>query len=208
MAEADSKPAPGANSTPAPEVNSTPPPEAPPTPPPLHPPNHKRRRVLLALAAIFLVVGVAAAGWWWFDGRWYETTDDAYVGGNLVQLTPQIAGIVVRINADDTALVRAGEPVVLLDRADTQTALAQAKAALAQTVRSVRELYANTEALRATVALRRAEWRRAQDDLDRRTGLPDARAVAAEDLNHAQAQVETAAAAVRAAEQQLAASEA
>jgi membrane fusion protein (multidrug efflux system) len=164
--------------------------------------------VLVALAAIFLVAGVAAAAWWWFDGRWYEATDDAYVNGNLVQLTPQIAGIVVRINADDTALVRAGDPVVLLDRADTQTTLAQAQAALAQTVRSVRELYANTGALRASVALRRAEWRRAQDDLERRTGLPDARAVAVEDLKHAQAQVETAAAALHAAEEQLAASEA
>jgi membrane fusion protein (multidrug efflux system) len=200
VAEADSKP--------APEAHSTPPPEAAPTPPPAHPPNHKRTRVLLALAAVFLVAGAAAAGWWWFDGRWYETTDDAYVNGNLVQLTPQIAGIVVRINADDTALVRAGDPVVLLDRADTQTALAQAQAALAQTVRSVRELYANTEALRATVAQRRAEWRRAQDDLERRTGLPDARAVAEEDLKHAQAQVDATAAAVRTAEQQLAASEA
>jgi len=192
MAEADSKPAPVADST---------------LPPP-HPPNHRRRRVLAGLAAIFLVVGAAATGWWWFDGRWHETTDDAYVNGNLVQLTPQIAGIVVRINADDTALVRAGDPVVLLDQADTQTALAEAKAALAQTVRQVRELYANTEALRATVALRGAEWRRAQEDLERRTGLPDARAVAEEDRKHAQVQVETAAAALHAAEQQLAASEA
>jgi membrane fusion protein (multidrug efflux system) len=190
------------------EPDTVPAAEANPTPPAAPAKNHRRRRVLAALAAIFLVAGVAAAGWWWFDGRWYETTDDAYVNGNLVQLTPQISGIVVRINADDTALVRAGDPVVLLDRADTQTALAQSQAALAQTVRSVRELYANTGALRATVALRRAEWRRAQDDLERRTGLPDARAVAVEDLKHAQAQVETAAAALHAAEEQLAASEA
>jgi membrane fusion protein (multidrug efflux system) len=190
------------------EADSTPAPEADSTPPPSRASNPRRRRVLAALAAIFLVAGVAAAGWWWFDGRWYEATDDAYVGGNLVQLTPQIGGIVVRINADDTALVRAGDPVVVLDRADTQTALDQAKAALAQTVRGVRELYANTAALRATVALRRAEWRRAQDDLERRSGIPDARAVAEEDLKHAQAQVETTAAALQAAEQQLAASEA
>src|SRR5712672_3509353 len=138
-------------------------------------PNPRRRLALIALTAVFILAGGAAAGWWRLDGRWHTSTDDAYVQGNLVQLTPQIAGIVVRINADDTALVRAGDPVVLLDRADTQTALAQAQAALAQTVRSVRELYANTEALGATVALRRAEWRRAQDDLERRTGLPDAR---------------------------------
>jgi len=171
-------------------------------------PNPKRRPALLALAAAFIVAGAAAAGWWWFEGRWTTSTDDAYVQGNLVQLTPQIAGIVIRINADDTALVREGDPVVVLDAADTQTALDEAKAGLAQAVRRVRQLYANTDALRASVELRRAEWRRAREDLQRRTGLPDARALADEDLKHAQAQLESAAAALRAAEHQLAASEA
>src|SRR2546426_2903485 len=171
-------------------------------------PDPKRRPALLALTAVVIVVAAAAAGWWWFDGRWTTSTDDAYVQGNLVQLTPQIAGIVIRINADDTAIVREGDLVVVLDDADTRTALDEAKAGLAQAVRRVRQLYANTEALRASVELRRAEWRRAREDLQRRTGLPDARALAEEDLKHAQAQVESAAAALKAAEQQLAASEA
>ena len=171
-------------------------------------PDPKRRPALLSLAAAFIVAAAAVAGWWWFDGRWTTSTDDAYVQGNLVQLTPQIPGIVIRINADDTALVREGDPVVVLDAADTQTALDEAKAGLAQAVRRVRQLYANTDALRASVELRRAEWRRAREDLQRRTGLPDARALAEEDLKHAQAQVETAVAALKVAEQQLAASEA
>src|SRR6266404_4335794 len=171
-------------------------------------PDSKRRSALLALTTVFIVAAAAAAGWWWFDGRWTTSTDDAYVQGNLVQLTPQIAGIVIRINADDTALVREGDPVVVLDDADTRTALDEAKAGLAQAVRRVRQLYANTDALRANVELRRAEWRRAREDLQRRTGLPDAGALADEDLKHAQAQFESAAAALRAAEQQLAASEA
>jgi len=170
--------------------------------------NPKRRLALVALTAVFIVAGAAAGGWWLLDGRWHASTDDAYVQGNLVQLTPQIPGIVIRINADDTALVREGDPVVVLDDADTRTALDEAKAGLAQAVRRVRQLYANTDALRATVELRRAEWHRAQEDLQRRTGLPDARAVAEEDVKHAQAQVQTAAAALKAAEQQLAASEA
>src|SRR5229473_2418972 len=147
-------------------------------------PNPRRRLALIALAAVFILAGGATAGWWWLDGRWHTSTDDAYVQGNLVQLTPQIAGIVIRINADDTALVREGDPVVVLDDADTRTALDEAKAGLAQAVR------------------------RARQDLQRRTGLPDARALADEDLKHAQVQFESAAAALKAAEQQLAASEA
>jgi membrane fusion protein (multidrug efflux system) len=157
---------------------------------------------------VFVLAGIATGLWWWLDGRWHETTDDAYVRGNLVQLTPQISGIVVRINADDTALVRAGQPVVDLDPADTETALAQAKAALAQTVRRVAQLFANADALRANVALRQADLRRAHEDLARRTGLPDARAVSDEDLKHARADVDTATAALQAATQQLRASEA
>ena len=171
-------------------------------------PNPRRRLALIALAAVFILAGGATAGWWWLDGRWHTSTDDAYVQGNLVQLTPQISGIVIRINADDTALVREGDAVVVLDDADTRSALDEAKAGLAQAVRRVRQLYANTDALRASVELRRAEWRRAREDLQRRTGLPDARALADEDLKHAQAQFESAAATLRAAEQQLAASEA
>ena len=171
-------------------------------------PNPRRRLALSALTAVFILAGATAAGWWWLDGRWHTSTDDAYVQGNLVQLTPQIAGIVIRINADDTALVREGDPVVVLDDADTRSALDEAKAGLAQAVRRVRQLYANTDALRANVEQRRAEWRRAREDLQRRTGLPDARALADEDLKHAQAQFESAAATLRAAEQQLAASEA
>jgi len=72
----------------------------------------------------------------------------------------------------------------------------------------VRQLYANSDALRAAVQQRRSEWRRAQEDLQRRAGLPDARALAEEELKHAQTQVETAAAALRVAEQQLVASDA
>src|SRR6202008_5043221 len=150
----------------------------------------KRRLALSGIAALCLDAAAGAAAWWWLDGRWYEATDDAYVQGNLVQLTPQLAG----------------DAVVDLDPADTQTALDEAKAALAQTVRGVRQLYANTGALRATVEQRRAELRRAQEDLKRRSALPDPRALAEEDMKHAQAQAESAAAALQAAEQQLAAS--
>jgi membrane fusion protein (multidrug efflux system) len=198
-------PPPPSSVPPPPSVGPQRPPSAVPPLPSVGPQNRKRNRLLAAVAGAFVLAGLAAGAWWWFDGRWYETTDDAYVRGDLVQLTPQIPGVVVRINADETALVRAGDPVVDLDRADTETALAQARAALAQTVRRVRQLFANADALRANVALRRAELQRAQEDLSRRTGLPDKRAVSEEDLKHAQVQVETATAAVQAAEEQLAA---
>jgi membrane fusion protein (multidrug efflux system) len=76
----------------------------------------------------------------------FEDTDNAYVQGNVVQITPQIGGTVTAIYADETDRVQAGAPLVQLDGADAELALAQAEAALGQTVRQVRTLYANNSA--------------------------------------------------------------
>ena len=64
--------------------------------------------------------------------RYRQSTDDAYVSGNVVQITPQISGTVVAIGADDTQFVKAGQPLVQLDQADAQLALEQAEAQLAR----------------------------------------------------------------------------
>jgi membrane fusion protein (multidrug efflux system) len=135
-------------------------------------------------------------------GRWAQTTEDAYVAGNLVQLTPQVGGTVVAIRADDTDLVRAGQTVVELDRADAQVALDQAEAALAKTVRDVRALYAGTDQLRASVDVRESELARVRADLKRRLSLADSGAVSAEELEHARTSVAGAEAALAAARQQ------
>ena len=79
--------------------------------------------------------------------RYHETTDDAYVSGNVVQITPQISGTVVAIGADDTQFVKAGQPLVRLDQADAKVALDQAEAQLARTVREVRKLFATSSQL-------------------------------------------------------------
>ena len=94
-------------------------------------------------------------------------TDNAYVQGNVVQITPQVGGTVVAINADDTDFVKAGQPLVRLDPADAQVALDQAEAQLAQTVREVRTLFANNGTLKAQIALREADLARAQSDVAR-----------------------------------------
>jgi membrane fusion protein (multidrug efflux system) len=131
--------------------------------------------------------------------RHHETTDNAYVAGNIVQITPQLSGTVRAINADDTDFVKAGQPLVVLDPADARSALDQAEAELGQTVREVRTLYANNASLAAAVALREADFvragselERAQTDLQRRDGLTTTGAVSGEELKHAQTAVATA----------------
>ncbi|MFQ6708363.1 biotin/lipoyl-binding protein, partial [Bordetella pertussis] len=84
------------------------------------PTTHPARKRLLWLATgVFAVLAIAYAVWWALFGSHFESTDDAYVHGNLVQITPQVPGTVVAIEADDTEAVTAGQALVRLDPADT-----------------------------------------------------------------------------------------
>jgi membrane fusion protein, multidrug efflux system len=168
-------------------------------PPPVTNGNPRRRRALTALAAVVVVAGLGWGAYEWLVASNYESTDNAYVQGNVVQLTPQIGGTVMAIYADDTDFVKAGQPLVRLDPADAKVALDQAEANLAQAVRQVRTLYANNGALQAQVTLRQAEigkaqadLQRANDDLQRRQSLAGNGAVSTEELNHARSAVEAA----------------
>ncbi|MDR2195124.1 MAG: efflux RND transporter periplasmic adaptor subunit [Gallionellaceae bacterium] len=171
-------------------------------------PNGKRKRLLLILFAIVLLAGVSAALWWLIVGRYHETTNDAYVGGNVVQVTPQTSGTVIALSADNTDFVTAGTVLVTLDQADANITLADAESRLAKAVRSVRNLQANAEELAATVELRRADFLKAQNDLARREKIQATGAVSAEVVQHARDALKAARASLTAAEQQLAATRA
>src|SRR5512142_1523642 len=184
------------------------------TNPPAAPPEDprkkegKRKRLLLIAAAVFLLAGIGWAAWYFLVGQWYESTDDAYVGGNVVQVTPQVAGTVVAVAADDTARVTEGQVLVRLDSADARIALEQAEAALARTVRQVRTLFATSGQFDATMAQRRSDLARAEADLARREGLASSGGVSKEELQHARDAVVAAREALRGAEEQLTANRA
>jgi membrane fusion protein (multidrug efflux system) len=183
--------------------------------------NPARRKALTAIAAAVALVGGSYFAWYWFNGRHYESTDNAYVSANVVQITAQVNGTVLGINADDTDFVKAGQPLVRLDPADARVALDQAEAQLAQTVREVRTLYANNSTLQAQIDAKAADLKRndadlarAQEDVDRRAPLVKTGAVGKEEYDHALAQLaayksaDTAArSALIAAQQQLASNE-
>ncbi|MGN4078027.1 EmrA/EmrK family multidrug efflux transporter periplasmic adaptor subunit, partial [Burkholderia gladioli] len=135
------------------------------------PNNAKRKRMMTLLAVIILIAAIAYGLYYFLVARFRESTDDAYVNGNVVQITPQVTGTVIAVNADDTQTVTAGAPLVVLDPADAQVALQQAEANLAQTVRQVRGLFANDDQYRAQVALRESDLSKAQDDLRRRLAV-------------------------------------
>jgi membrane fusion protein (multidrug efflux system) len=159
----------------------------------------KRRRALALIGGVVLVAGLGWGIWHWLALRHVEATDNAYVQGNLVQITPQVAGTVVAILADEADSVASGAPLLKLDAADAQVALARAEAQLAQTVRGLRGTYANSATLAATIGQReaelaraQAELARAQADLARRAPLLASGAVGQEEVAHAQAQLASA----------------
>src|SRR5437868_14949530 len=127
--------------------------------------NPRRKKALTMLAGVVAVAGLGWGAYEWLVASHYESTDNAYVQGNVIQITPQVGGTVMAIYADDTDFVKAGQPLVKLDPADAKVALDQAEAALAQTVRQVRTLYANNGSLAAQIALREADVNKAQSDL-------------------------------------------
>jgi membrane fusion protein, multidrug efflux system len=163
-----------------------------------------RRKLWLAIATgAFVIVGAAYGAYWAMALRYAQSTDDAYVNGNVVQITPQISGTVVSIGADDTQFVKAGQQLVRLDQADAKVALDQAEAQLAKTVREVRNLFATTAQLQAAVEVRQTDLATAQNDLARRAQLGKSGAVSGEELQHARDAVKAAQSALSAAQQQL-----
>ncbi|HTJ93711.1 MAG TPA: HlyD family secretion protein [Pararobbsia sp.] len=168
------------------------------------PKNGKRARMMLLLALVILIAAVGYGFYYFTYARFHEDTDDAYVNGNVVQITPQVVGTVVAVKADDTQTVQVGQPVVVLDAADSKIALQQAEATLAQTVRQVRTLYVNNNAYQADVQQRQADLARAQDDLKRRLAVAQTGAVSLEEISHAKDAVKVAQAGLIAAEQNLA----
>lgn len=126
----------------------------------------RRQSLMLLFSGFLLLAGVAWALYWLFYDRWYESTDNAYVGGNVVQITPQVAGTVTEINADDTQHVKAGTVLIRLDPRDAEVSVQQAEADLAQVTRQVGTLYDNNNQYAAAVAARESELARARDDLN------------------------------------------
>ncbi|MCE0459836.1 MULTISPECIES: efflux RND transporter periplasmic adaptor subunit [Pseudomonas] len=163
----------------------------------------KRKVMLLALTVIVILGGLGVWGWHELYGRWNESTDDAYVNGNVVEITPQVTGTVVSIGADDGDLVREGQVLVQFDPNDAEVGLQSAQANLARTVRQVRGLYSNVDGMRAQVNAQEAEVQKAQENYNRRRNLAAGGAISQEELSHARDDLTSAQNALANARQQL-----
>lgn len=168
--------------------------------------NGKRKRLLIIATLVVLLIGLGCGAYWFFFSRFHQTTDDAYVSGHVVQITPQVNGTVIAIGAEETDFVERGQVLVRLNPADADIDLQQAKAQLALAVRQARTLYANGSGAESTLSERRsalkqalADEAKAREDLRRREQVASEGAVSGEELQHARTALSNATSAVNAA---------
>jgi membrane fusion protein (multidrug efflux system) len=160
-----------------------------------------------------MAIGVTGS-WWFTEGRYIESTDNAYVQGDIAVLSPRIEGDVVAITVADNQRVHAGDPLIRLDPADWRARLAQATTAAAEATaavqtaaRQVAQQQATIDAAQAAIVQAEAEQARASADANR-SGTLVARGWASRQANgQAVADARKANAAVVAAEAQKAAAQ-
>lgn len=172
--------------------------------------GNSRKRKTGLLIVLFLVIAGALGVWGWYEfyGRWSEETDDAYVNGNVVEITPQVTGTVISIGADDGDLVHAGQMLVQFDPSDARIGLLSAEAALGKTVRQVRGMFSNVDAMKAQVHAQQATLKKARDNYNRRKTLAATGAISVEELAHARDDLASAESSLANIQQQLSSSKA
>jgi len=148
----------------------------------------RRKWYLLGLALVFVVLGVVYAIYYFTVAQFYAETDDSYVHGNQIMLTPQINGTVTAIAADDTDRVLAGQTIITLDDTDARTGLNHAQAQLGQAVRSVHQLFAQASEQQAIIDQRAAAAAQSKRDYQRDARLVKAHGVAQRAFEQSRAQ--------------------
>ncbi|HTI80423.1 MAG TPA: HlyD family secretion protein [Acetobacteraceae bacterium] len=134
-----------------------------------------RKQLLIAAAALVVGIGAAAYGYhYWTVGRFIESTDDAYVGGDVTVIAPKVPGFIAKVTVTDNQAVHAGDLLVKLDDRDYRAALAKAEAAVAGQHATLENLAAQRSLQQAVIAQAQAELTataaeivRSKDDVDR-----------------------------------------
>jgi len=172
------------------------------------PSSKKRNRIITISLIIFLLISIAVFAIWWLFYREYESTDDAYVVGNIVVLSSRQDGSVLSYHGEDADYVEMGELLVQLDPTDYLAHFEQKKTSLALATRQVLNLFEDVQQKKANVLLEEAKYNRANLNMTNRTDLVQTEAIAKEDFQHAEADFKIATASLELARHQLEAAEA
>ena len=158
----------------------------------------RRRKGFLLFAIVSAVLALLYGAWWLLSGRFHETTDDAYVAGNIVAVTSREAATVTALYADNTQAVKQGQLLIEMDPSVAEVNMRAAEANLARVARAVRGTFASADSYSAQLAQAQVALAQAQSDYKRRQSAL-AGAISGEELGHARDAVAAAEAAVNSA---------
>ncbi len=164
-------------------------------------PTSRGKRIIYTFVGLLILATLVTAGvLYWLHSRHFETTDDAFIDGNISQVATQVAGRVTRIAFQDNQEVKAGQVLLELDPRDFQVRLdqaisqrtqAQAQAAQARAQLGLQQ--ANLDQAQANVRVTEADLGQAQTDLARYRAI-DPKAITKQQLDNSNSTTKSAAA--------------
>jgi len=121
------------------------------------------QRVALALVLIAAAGGAAFLGWRWYDrSREVQSTDDAYVRGDITIVSSRVAGFAVQVLVDDNMKVKAAQTIARIDPRDYRMDVEKAQAALDQAAANLAEVGAQRTLQQSKIRVAAAALRAAQ----------------------------------------------
>ena len=170
--------------------------------------SQQRKKGLSIFILLLLLISIDSAAYWYFFIKGFEETEDAYVNGNQVMVSAQVAGNISKINVDNMDPVQAGDVLLELDDTNAKLSFEQAKSNLANAVRQVSQLNYTVKQLKSAVRANEITLAQAQGNLNRRVQLVKDGAIDKESFQHAKEAVELAKANLTTSQNQLEANQA
>ena len=170
--------------------------------------SQQRKKGLSIFILLLLLIAIGSAAYWFFFIKDFEETEDAYVSGNQVMVSAQVAGNISKINVDNMDPVQAGDVLLELDDTNAKLSFEQAKSNLANAVRQISQLNYTVKQLKSAVRANEITLAQAQGNLNRRVQLVKDGAIDKESFQHAKEAVELAKANLTTSQNQLEANQA
>ena len=170
--------------------------------------SQQRKKGLSIFILLLLLIAIGSTAYWFFFIKGFEETEDAYVSGNQVMVSAQVAGNISKINVDNMDPVQAGDVLLELDDTNAKLSFEQAKSNLANAVRQVSQLNYTVKQLKSAVRANEITLAQAQGNLNRRVQLVKDGAIDKESFQHAKEAVELAKANLTTSQNQLGANQA